>query len=81
MDWSNELRTELAHTIGMATREVVDIERTDGGFMVTLHAGPPVLVAHPAGDVPDSETMRVEAEPVAPPKTAAKARSAARRKS
>lgn len=81
MDCSNELRTELAHAIGMATREVVDIERAKGGFMVTVHAGPPVFVPHRAADLPAPEPEpQAEAEPAAPAKAAAKPRPAARKK-
>ncbi len=48
MDISDDLRRELAHKIGMATREVVAVKAGEGGFTVTLHTGDTQFIEHPA---------------------------------
>jgi len=41
------LRTELAHRLGMKTREIISAEETDGGLLVTTHDGITTFVERP----------------------------------
>ncbi len=77
IELSSELRTQLAHMIGMATREVVGVVVRDDEVEIYLHDASMVSVPRSAVDLsaPEVDEPVVEADPEPEPvKPAAKPR-------